>query len=295
MSWELESSIDDYGEESFEDIETLTTSSRPSALSPLSREQTVTAPSSSSSYKPNIPSDRKSRSQSPRNSVHNLSPHNETSTQSNASPTAPTRSPTTSSSSTSTRTTTTSTSIKIQKTPSASSSAPSPGTSTMKKNRIFFPDDDVEEDTGNTPSTGLPKKQLTMNELRTSMMETLTRQGVVGSLRAQLRAKMVISLKQTAIDGGLLNKNDLGPLKTNAARRGAVPLRLRVVETFLAEYLKVQKVNKEEERKFNIRSKTISIIKYHFTHLLFLSNQLLTNIFFSNSIFFSPFFNLHTA
>ena len=73
---------------------------------------------------------------------------------------------------------------------------------------------------------------------------------LVGSLRAQLRAKMVISLKQTAIDGGLLQKNDLGPLETNAARRGAVPLRLRVVETFLNFVFK--KCWKKQKEKNNV-------------------------------------------
>ena len=48
-----------------------------------------------------------------------------------------------------------------------------------------------------------------MNELRTSMLATLERQGVVGSLRAQLRSKMLTTLKATAVHGGLMKSSDL--------------------------------------------------------------------------------------
>jgi hypothetical protein len=102
------------------------------------------------------------------------------------------------------------------------------------KTRIFFPDDDVDPNDATTtpaPPTGVPKRTLTIGELRHSMMDTLTRQGVVGSLKAQLRAQMLGSLKETAVQGGLLRSTDKGPLEASAARRGQIPLRLRVVES----------------------------------------------------------------
>ena len=240
VSWELDESVDDYGEASFEafeeeDVLSLSssqTSPKPSRSSPLAKEQPL-APHSQQQQKrlPSVPLEPSLRSSSPRNSSFTASPHSMDHVTLGAK-----TSPRT------TRTTATST-------PSVSSSAPSPGSvgsgsggPRRKKNQVFFPDDDIEIHAGATPSTGLPKQRLTMDELRASMMDTLTRQGVVGSLRAQLRARMVSNLKQTAIQGGVLGSQDRGPLETNAARRGSVPLRLRVVDTFLAEYLKAQRL-----------------------------------------------------
>jgi hypothetical protein len=271
MSWDLESSIDEsYGEASFENFEeeeissstSPLNSSRPAALltqastnrqgSPLSKEQNVST-TNTKMRSPSIPAEPAQRASSPRNSSFRVSPAS-----SKSSPTVTTATATTATTATTAATDTSTDNINkismstaaiptrtiLSQTPSTSSSAPSPGSSkSKKKSRVFFPDDDVVEAEKETSApTGLPKRKLTMEEFRKSMMESLTKKGIVGSLKAQLRAQMLGSLKEHAIQGGILSSGDKDPLEVSAGRRGTIPLRLRVVDSFFAEYLKNQQL-----------------------------------------------------
>ena len=141
--------------------------------------------------------------------------------------------------------------------PSSSASAPSPGSGASSKPRrgnrpsVFNFDDEAFETDEQTAARlaearqarGPGAKRLTMDELRESMMAALTRQGAIGSLRAQLRARMLSALKPAAVASGMLSPTAKGPVELSAARRlstlghptGSIPLRLRVVESLIAD------------------------------------------------------------
>ena len=110
--------------------------------------------------------------------------------------------------------------------PSSSASAPSPGSGASSKPRrgnrpsVFNFDDEAFETDEQTAARlaearqarGPGAKRLTMDELRESMMAALTRQGAIGSLRAQLRARMLSAHGRRTAGGGPWPRTEL-PLR----------------------------------------------------------------------------------